>query len=108
MAKKLPEECCATCAPTTYRHADLMPLVNRIGGQVSGIGKMIEEVRYCPDILNQIRAARSALKTLESRILRTHLQSCVKESFQSGNEKDQEKKIEEIIYLFSRYDTAES
>jgi len=85
-----------------------MPLVNRIGGQVSGIGKMIEEVRYCPDILNQIRAARSALKTLESRILRTHLHSCVRESFQSGNESDQQKKIEEIVDLFSRYDTAES
>lgn len=107
MAKKASDDC-ALCAAESFRHAALIPLVNRIGGQVAGIGKMIEEVRYCPDILNQIRAARSALRTLEGRILRTHLESCVRESFQSGNESDQRKKIEEIVDLFGRYDTAES
>lgn len=97
-------EDCHACAEKQPKHGDVMPLVNRIGGQVTGIGKMIEDGRYCPDILNQIKAARAALRTLEARILRTHLQSCVRDSFQSADKKAQEAKIEEIVKLFAKYD----
>ncbi|MDP2205010.1 MAG: metal-sensitive transcriptional regulator [Alphaproteobacteria bacterium] len=90
--------------PPTCKHATSLPLVNRIGGQVSGIGKMIEDGRYCPDILNQIRAARAALKTLEGRILRGHLQSCVRDAFASTNTDVQAEKIEEVVNLFTRYE----
>lgn len=86
------------------KHAASLPLVNRIGGQVSGIGKMIEEGRYCPDILNQIRAARAALKTLEGRVLRGHLQSCVRDAFASKDTDIQAEKIEEVVNLFTRYE----
>lgn len=81
-----------------------MSLVNRVGGQVEGIGRMIQEGRYCPDILNQIRAARAALRTLESRVLETHLHTCVRESFSAETKKEQDVKIEEILHLFRRYD----
>lgn len=51
--------------------------VNRISGQVTGIGKMIDEDRYCLDILNQIAAVRAALDALGIEILASHLESCV-------------------------------
>ena len=51
--------------------------VNRISGQVTGIGKMIEEDKYCLDILNQIAAARGALDALGIEVLTSHLESCV-------------------------------
>ena len=51
--------------------------VNRISGQVAGIGRMIEEDRYCVDILNQIAAARAALDSLGLHVLTEHLESCV-------------------------------
>lgn len=94
--------------PLTCKHAASLPLVNRIGGQVSGIGKMIEEGRYCPDILNQIRAARAALKTLEGRVLRGHLQSCVRDAFASTDADVQAEKIEEVVNLFTRYENEDS
>jgi CsoR family transcriptional regulator, copper-sensing transcriptional repressor len=97
---------CEHCKSET-KHKSEIALVNRIAGQVNAVGRMIEEDRYCPDILNQVRAARSALKTLESRILETHLQSCVQEAFTSGNKPSQNEKIREIIGLFTRYDSAE-
>lgn len=90
----------------THKHASLLPLLNRIAGQVTGIGKMIESDRYCPEILNQIRAARSALHALEGRILRTHFQSCVREAFLSTDENIQHEQIEEMISLFLKYENS--
>ncbi len=100
-------ENCESCAAST-KHSNTAALVNRISGQVTAIGRMITEDRYCPDIINQIRAARSALKSLESRVLENHLQSCVKDAFASGDPAAQAVKIDEITKLFSRYDTTES
>lgn len=51
--------------------------VNRIEGQVAGIGRMVDEGRYCVDILNQIAAARSALNALGTELLTHHLETCV-------------------------------
>jgi DNA-binding FrmR family transcriptional regulator len=65
---------------------------------------MIEEGRYCPDILTQIRAIRSALKSLESGILERHLSHCVSDAIKSGTEKERNKKLEEIKEIFKRYD----
>lgn len=99
------KEDCGNCATEKDKHADALPLVNRIGGQVTGIAKMMEDARYCPDILNQIRAARAALRTLEGRVLEAHLQSCVREAFALGSAKKQNDKIKEIVDLFRRYDS---
>ncbi len=82
-------------------HMENMPRLNRISGQLDGIKKMIETGRYCPEIIIQIRAVRSALKAVESNILAKHLQHCVAQSF---NDADKTKKIEELKMLFDRFD----
>ncbi len=82
-------------------HSDNLPRLNRILGQVEGIKKMIDEKRYCTDILMQLRAVRSALKSVESNILQKHLRHCVVQSFSSDKERD--KKIEELKMLFDKY-----
>jgi len=56
---------------------DLKVRLNRISGQISGIGRMIDEDKYCVDILNQIAAVRSALNSLGIKMLTEHLESCV-------------------------------
>lgn len=87
---------------TNPNHCGNLPRLNRISGQIEGIKKMIEEGRYCPDILIQLRAVRSALKAVESNVLQTHLQHCVAQSFDSETEKNQ--KIEELKMLFDRFE----
>lgn len=82
-------------------HTENLPRLTCVAGQIEGIKKMITEGRYCTDILMQIRAVRSAMKSIETNILEKHLQSCVAESFQSDVDKD--KKIEELKMLFSKY-----
>ncbi len=82
-------------------HAEIKKL-NRIAGQVEGIKKMIEDHRYCVDILTQMRAVRAALRGVEANILETHMKTCVAESFISGKSKDA--KIAEIKDLFKRFD----
>ena len=56
---------------------DMKTRINRVSGQVAGIGRMIDEDKYCVDILNQIAAARSALDSLGVKLLSNHLESCV-------------------------------
>lgn len=85
-------------------HADEIKKLNRIAGQVEGIKKMIDEHRYCPDILTQLRAVRSALRTVETNILETHLQYCVTNALQSKNKKAAEAQIAELKDLFKRFD----
>lgn len=82
-------------------HMENMPRLNRISGQIEGVKKMIEDERYCPDIITQLRAVRSAVKAVESNILKKHLQHCVAQSFTDA---DKDKKIEELKMLFDRFD----
>jgi len=86
-------------------HSDDLPRLNRISGQVDGIKKMIEENRYCPDIMVQLKALRSAIKSVEANVLGRHLSGCVTEAMKSGNKKQQAKKLEEIKELFKKSDT---
>ena len=72
-------------------HTSHLPRIKKIEGQVRGISKMIEEERYCIDILTQFKAVRSALKSLESKILEEHLSHCVHEVVTNGNAKDSKK-----------------
>ena len=78
--------------------------LNRIAGQVEGVKKMVEEGRYCPEILSQLRAVRSAVKGVEAEILRRHLSSCVTSAMQSGDKASRMKSIEEVTSLFSKFD----
>ena len=74
-------------------HKHETPCLNRAIGQLEGIKKMIEEQRYCPDIIVQLKAVRSAIKHVESNILKTHLEECVTKSF-SDSEIPKEKIME--------------
>jgi DNA-binding FrmR family transcriptional regulator len=61
----------------TETHKKIRSRVNRINGQINGIGKMIDEDRYCIEILDQIAAVRSALDSLGVELLTNHLETCV-------------------------------
>jgi DNA-binding FrmR family transcriptional regulator len=83
-------------------HSAAKARINRVKGQLDAVSRMIEERKYCPDILQQVRAATSALRGLEAVILRGHLRGCVKTAFQSKNAFESDAKIEEIIQLWTR------
>jgi len=68
---------CANCAKDRTSDKKLSARVKRIAGQVAGIGRMLEDKRYCVDILNQISAVRSALDALGVELLARHLEKCV-------------------------------
>ena len=78
--------------------------LRRIEGQVRGLSRMIEEDRYCIDIVTQISAVRAALRRAEEEILRDHVSHCVEHAIASGNKSDQRKKISEIIEVLGRSD----
>jgi len=93
------------CSTSECKHQRELKSVNRIKGQVGGIGNMLEQDRYCLDVIAQIRAARAALKTLETRILETHLRTCVIDAFKQPDAGAQDEKIQEILDLFRRYES---
>lgn len=76
------------CDRTKHREAkeykDLVNRLNRIEGQVRGIRKMVEEERYCVDILTQVSAIQSALNSFNKKLLASHIHSCVVEDIQDG------------------------
>lgn len=76
--------------------------LSRIEGQVRGVAKMIEDDRYCIDILTQIRAIRSALAGVEKQLLKEHLDHCIVGAMVSGNEAEQRKKAAELIDLLGK------
>lgn len=76
--------------------------LNRVEGQVRGVAKMIEDERYCIDIVTQIEAARAALARIESDLLRQHLGHCVQRAMTSKNVAEQERVIEELVGVFRR------
>ena len=84
-------------------HSNNLPKLNRISGQVDGIKKMIEEERYCLDIVYQIRAVRSALKNIEKNILHNHIHHCISSSFYA-QQNELQQKIDELVTLFDKTD----
>ncbi len=95
-------ESCDTCQPPDHKKE--LSRLNRISGQIEGVKKMIDERRYCPDIIAQLRAIASATKSLEASLLETHLDSCVRDAFDSGNSEIRKQKISELVKLFKRYE----
>jgi DNA-binding FrmR family transcriptional regulator len=85
------------------RHKDCLNRLSRIEGQVRGVSKMIEEERYCIDLLMQLRAIRAALGKVESEVLKDHADHCIADAVKSGSEKEQREKFSELIDLFDRY-----
>jgi DNA-binding FrmR family transcriptional regulator len=78
--------------------------LNRIEGQVRGLARMVEDDRYCIDIVTQIAAARAALRRLQEEILRDHVGHCVEHAIASGDKIDQRRKIEELMEVVGRAD----
>lgn len=76
--------------------------LNRIEGQVRGLTKMVEDDRYCIDIVTQIAAVRAALDRAEDEILRDHVSTCVEHAISSGDKADQRAKIAELMEVFGR------
>jgi DNA-binding FrmR family transcriptional regulator len=76
--------------------------LHRIEGQVRGVERMIEEDRYCIDVLTQIQAIRAALKRVEDEILADHVSHCVEHAIKSGNAADQRKKVQELLDVLER------
>ena len=88
--------------PPVAKHHDHSPQLkrlSRIKGQVEGVERMIEERRYCPEIVMQIKAVRSALKSLEMTVIEGHVRHCVKEAIQSGDANVIRQKIDEVLTL---------
>jgi DNA-binding FrmR family transcriptional regulator len=76
--------------------------LKRIAGQVSGLAGMVEDDRYCVDILTQVQAVRAALHKVEEQILRDHVTHCVADAFSSGDPADQRQKVEELVDTIGR------
>jgi len=81
----------------------LLSRLSRIEGQVRGVANMLEEERYCIDILDQIQAVKAALRKVEDEVLKNHSAQCVAHAIDSGDSKDARTKLTELVDLFSRY-----
>jgi len=77
--------------------------LRRIAGQVAGIQRMVEEDRYCVDVLLQIAAARAALEQVGKRLLAAHVETCVADAFASGSARERRRKLDELLDVFARF-----
>ena len=99
--RKMEENCCAS-KKKTYRDEEekkqLTKRLNIIEGQIRGIKQMIEDNRYCDDVLTQMLAVNKALESLENVILEKHLERCIAKQIKEGNVEV----TEEIMDLFKK------
>jgi CsoR family transcriptional regulator, copper-sensing transcriptional repressor len=82
--------------------AKLLNRLSRIEGQVRGVARMVEEDRYCIDVLTQLQAARAALGKVETEMLKDHLGHCIESAILSGDAAEQRQKAAELIQLMER------
>ena len=75
----------------------------RIAGQVGGIQRMVEDDRYCVDVLLQIAAVRAALDRVGKLVLTGHVETCVADAFASGSARERHKKMDELLDVFARF-----
>ena len=80
----------------------LLNRLSRIEGQVRGVARMVEQDRYCIDILTQLSAVRAALAKVETELLRDHLGHCIEGAIASGDKQEQRTKVAELITLLER------
>jgi DNA-binding FrmR family transcriptional regulator len=76
--------------------------LSRIEGQVRGLGRMIDEDRYCIDIVTQLSAVRAALRRVEEEVLHDHVAHCVEHAIASGNAGEQRRKVAELMDVLAR------
>ena len=83
-------------------HAEQIIYLKKIEGQIRGVQKMIEEGRYCVDILTQVHSVIGAMNRVENNIFKKHLEGCVGGAIQSGSPVETQKKIDEVVDLIMR------
>ena len=83
-------------------YTEHLPRINKIIGQLNGIKKMIDDNRYCPDIITQLKAVSSACHSVEAVLLEKHLESCVYKAFHSDDKENQAQKIKELTKLYKK------
>lgn len=84
-------------------HEEQLEFLKKIEGQVRGIQKMIQEKRYCVDIITQIHSIVGALYRVENEIFKKHIDGCVVNALKGKSELEKQKKIDEVIELISRF-----
>lgn len=84
-------------------HEAQLTRLKRIHGQVAGVIRLVEERRYCVDILTQLRAVRAALARVEEQILREHVEHCVGDAVRSGKRAATKEKLDELFDVLSRF-----
>ncbi len=77
--------------------------LKKIEGQISGIKRMVEEEKYCVDILHQISAVAGALGQVSKIVMKRHLESCVTAAIKTGTTKERDKKLDELMEVFTRF-----
>jgi DNA-binding FrmR family transcriptional regulator len=87
----------------TAKDPKLLSRLSRIEGQVRGVARMIEEDRYCIEVLDQVQAIKAALKKVEDEILKSHADHCVSNAINKGDKEDAREKFSELVDLFARY-----
>jgi len=83
-------------------HANNLVALRRIEGQVRGVQEMIQDRKYCIDILTQTHAIKGALSRVEERILEKHFRNCVTEAVKGASEKAKKQKLDEILKLIQQ------
>jgi len=91
-----------SCCNQHPDHSKQLSRLNRASGQIEGVKRMIKERKYCPDIITQLQAVRSAIKAVEANILDSHISECVRGAVTSSDKKEVSKKIEELIKIYKK------
>jgi CsoR family transcriptional regulator, copper-sensing transcriptional repressor len=104
MAKKTAhKEAHRTVPRESGARQDLMVRLRRVEGQVRGVQKMVEDERYCPDVLVQMSAIHESLRAVERILMKDHLQHCATEALRSGDAKQALRTYDELTELFYRH-----
>ena len=106
-SEPMEQNCCGACGGCRHKHTprserelrQLQNRLNRMVGQLGGISKMLEENRYCGDILTQVAAVESALQSFGYLVLKEHMETCVVENIQAGNTQIVDEAVELIKKL---------
>ena len=77
--------------------------LRRIAGQVEAIERMVDEDRYCVDLMHQLTAVQAALGKVGKVVLKSHVETCVTDAIRNGDEHDRKRKVDELMTVFSRY-----
>ncbi len=87
--------------PTT--HEEQLQFLKKIEGQVRGLQRMIQEKKYCVDIITQIHSVIGALYRVENEVFKKHIDGCVVNALKGKSETEKQKKISEVVELISRF-----